>query len=171
MAKRVKVFWTIVKMSFDENYLTEEDESYLTEEEEQQFFTGSIEEVWEACYRVWKSFERVNDFPHGIRRTRYQPNLCKRLGQEFALKYKSDYRFVVEKLKLQDPITLVCAFEILELISWEFYRVEEELPQELINIDIPIPEPVQSEIASERSFKHFKGKTIGEFLPFLIENG
>ena len=146
-------------------------ESYLTEEEEHHFFTGSIEEVWEVCYTVWEEFGRINDFPHGIKRPMYRPKRCKRLGQEFALKYKSDYRFVVEKLKSQDPITLICTFEVLELIAWEFYRVEEELPQELINIDISMPEPAASEIASDRLFKKLEGKTIGEFLSFLIENG
>ena len=141
---------------------------YLSEKEEKKFFGSGPEETWLRCLPVWREAGRVEDLPYGIRKPRYAPSMGKRLGQEFARRYRDDYSFVIEKLGEQDPLVVLVAFDLLTMIAWEFY---DHLPEGMLNIRVQIPDPASSEIRSDRSFKEFTGTTIGEFLPFLLEHG
>ena len=78
---------------------------------------------------------------------------------------------VIRKLSSNNPIEVTCAYDLLELMTWEYYARSLPLPAKLLNIDIPIPEPAISEIKSEHFFHDFKGETVGKFLSFLIEHG
>ncbi len=136
-----------------------------------KYFDKDINVAWSNCFKVWRKFGRVQDFPHGENRPKYIRTLGKRLGQSFAKKYRDDYSFVISKLYEKDPIAIICAYDILELIAWEFYSDKLALPGDFLLINLPIPEPARSEIKSAYQFSGFSGSTIGEFLPFLVENG
>jgi hypothetical protein len=134
------------------------------------YFNSSIEQVWNKCLPIWKEAGRVEDFPHGMRRGRYMPSFGKSLGIRFAEIYYEDIAFAIQKLSSHDSVEVICALGILELIAWQYDYQSLQLPQQLLDIEILIPEPAISEIKSEIHFQEFNGRTIGEFLPFMIEN-
>jgi len=135
------------------------------------YLTDDVTESWKRCYPVWKEAGRVNDKPHGVRYVRYTPSFGKRLGQEFASRFRNDWKYLVTKLSSDDPIVRVCAFDLLEEVTWDFECNCDRVPEVLGRIEIEIPEPALSDIRSEHFFKDFTGTTVGEFLPFMIEHG
>jgi hypothetical protein len=105
-----------------------------------------------------------------MRRVRYIPSFGKSLGIRFAEIYHENIDFVIIKLSSHDSVEVICAFDILELIAYQYSYQSLQLPQQLLDIEIFIPEPAISEIRSEHYFQEFNGQTIGEFLPFMLEN-
>jgi len=106
-----------------------------------------------------------------MRRPWYNPSLGKRLGLEFAAKYYREIPFFAEKLNSDNEFEITCAFDIIEMVAWEYDLNELQLPAELTEFNIPIPQLQYNEIKSDHFFNGFTGNTIGEFLPYLIEHG
>jgi hypothetical protein len=135
------------------------------------YLNGTIDQAWNQCFKVWREAGRVEDFPHGQRRPMYSPSLGKRLGSRFAELHYTNPDLVIRKLFSSDSIEVICAYDILELMAWEYYSWSLPLPDKLLNIDISIPEPAISEIRGDHFFRDFQGVAIGEFLPFLLQHG
>jgi len=125
------------------------------------YFTNNVAESWCRCYPVWQAAGRVEDKPHGVRYPRYTPSLGKRLGQEFADRFRDDWLFLVPKLTDGDPVVRVCAFDLLEQIACEFDCDVGGLPDAIREINAAIPEPALSDIRSEWHFEDFTGTTVG----------
>ncbi|MHC4179111.1 MAG: hypothetical protein ACYSWU_16480 [Planctomycetota bacterium] len=117
---------------------------------------------------LWREAGRIEDFPKGERRPRYFPTLGKRLGEAFAAKFREQYDFIIDRLSDPDPTVVLCAYELLEAYAWEFY---DHLPPGIAAIDLPVPEPVATELQGDSRFKEYTGSTIGEFLTYLQEHG
>ena len=112
----------------------------------------------------------MQDLPHGVHMAMYTPSLRKRLGQEFARRYYKDYRVVIEKLRSDNLLEALCAFDVLEEVAWVYYD-QSALPENLKTLPDPIPKQAAKEITQCGRFSEFKGNSVGEFLPFLLENG
>lgn len=137
----------------------------------EDYFTPDIAESWSRCLPVWSESGRVEDKPHGVRRPIYIPSLGKELGYEFATRFRDQWEFLVPKLESSSHLDRICAFDLLELIAWEYYTNCEDLPAAMEKIGSPIPEPALSDIHNEHFFKDFTGQTVGQFLPFLVSHG
>lgn len=137
----------------------------------ESYFTADVAGSWQRCYPVWRNAGRVNDRPHGVRFPRYIPSIGKRLGVEFASRFRDEWRTLIPELCSEDPIARVCAFDLLEDIAWDYYCNGDVLPEELTKIEIEIPEPAMGNIRAEHLFKDFTGTAVGEFLSFMIAHG
>lgn len=105
--------------------------------------------------------------PHGIRKPRHSSNFAKVLGRCFAEKFSNEYSFVVEKLKNEDEVIKLIAFDLLEMIAWEL----DYIPKDLAIISLPIPQRAKEEINSTWHFEDYKENKVGSFLVHLLEHG
>jgi hypothetical protein len=137
----------------------------------ESYFTADMTGSWQRCYPVWRDAGRVNDKPHGVRYPKYIPSIGKRLGAEFASRFRGDWRMLVPKLSSDDPLVRVCAFDLLEEIAWDYYCNIDALPEGVAQIEAEIPEPAMSDIRAEHLFKEFTGTAVGEFLSFMVTHG
>ena len=123
--------------------------------------TGRIEEDWSEGIKIWEQLGRVEDLPRDVRVPKYAPSLGKRYGQEFAKAYKSNFEAIVSKLEKGNELEKLCAFEVLELICWEYGQ--GNVPSELLNIEFPIPQVILCEIPGSSEVESFNGTTIKEW--------
>ena len=104
----------------------------------------NIEQSWANCFSVWKEHGRVQDYLRTESHPRYSPNCSKRLGVEFAKTFQNQFSFIITKLDSTDPVEKLCAFEILELICWEYGY--NNVPQKIYSITIPLPHLIANEV-------------------------
>lgn len=123
--------------------------------------SGKFEEDWRRGLAFWKSSGRVEDLPRSVRVPKYFPSEGKSYGQTLAARYMYNYQGLVEELKKQDEFESLCAFEILELICWE-YGIGC-VPDELLQLSVPIPPKIQGEIPDDPEVNEFSGRTCGEY--------
>ena len=137
----------------------------------QQFFMAGCDDAWEKCLPHWQKTGRVEDYPHGTRLPTYWPNFGKRLGVEFVKYFYDQPEFLVRKLEDDDATNRLIAYDLIELLAWEYHTNKDPLPECLLNSDQPIPETALENIRAEELFKEFQGTTVGEFLPVFIQQG
>ncbi len=124
-------------------------------------FSGNVELDWSAALDTWRSKGRMEDLPRDIHTPKYTPDKGKQLGLKFAKEYKENYEPIVRKLSSDSTFEALCAFEVVELICWE-YNIGD-VPKRLLEIDQPLPSKIISEISGDPEVENFSGKTIGEW--------
>jgi len=135
------------------------------------YIDDDIDASWTRCLQLWLDAGRVEDFPHGVRRPRYLPTFAKQLGQSFATTFYRNVPFFVAKLRDTDPTIRLIAFDLLEMVAYEYHLQENALPDSLTDLDDVIPDLALGDIRAEHLFKKYRESTVGSFLPFMIENG
>jgi len=136
------------------------------------FFSSDPRNTWERCLQEWRRRGRVEDLPKGVRVTKYNPDLGKRLGWAFAEKFPQEHGFVVQRLRSGDPVEGTCAFDVLDmmgeyLLGMTTRGTGEVFPPELLDLKDPIPAQALEEIRSDHLFSEFKGRTVGEWFSYL----
>lgn len=135
------------------------------------YIDGNIGESWTRCLPIWLDAGRVEDFPHGVRRLYYNATLGKRLGQAFAAAFYRSVPFFVAKLRDTSPTIRLIAFDLLELVAYEYDLHDNALPDILTALSDSIPERALNDIRSDHLFSDYRGSTVGSFLPFMVDNG
>jgi hypothetical protein len=136
----------------------------MDQENIREFISEDIEASWNNCLKIWIKHRRIEDFPRSMRLPRYTPSFGKRLGLEFARTFKHQYQFIIEKLYSEDKIETLCAFECLEFICWE-YGIDN-VPLEIYEITLPIPDKIMKEIDGDLDAPGFEGDKIGALLKY-----
>ncbi|GAA6170140.1 hypothetical protein [Sessilibacter corallicola] len=124
-------------------------------------FSGNIDTDWNQALNLWKPRGRVEDLPRSERRPQYAPDEAKIFAQKFAQEYKSEFSHLVERLRAGDKFESLCAFEVLEMICWEFYI--GNVPEELLNLQEVLPSKIAQEIQNDPEVEGFSGTTIGDW--------
>lgn len=130
----------------------------------EEYFYYNIEKSWDKCLKVWRKNGRIEDLPRNLRVPKYRPAFGKMLGLEFAARFKDQYSYVISKLHSNDNVESLCAFECLEYICWEFGY--GNVPIDIFDILIPLPEKIIEEIHGDADAPNFNGSKIGEFLRY-----
>ncbi len=128
--------------------------------------TGNIEHDWKNCLTIWVKNGRIEDFPRNERRPKYIPGLEKILGNDFAQKYKRDYQFLISRLNSGNEFEVLCAFECLEYMCWE-YGVGN-VPSDILSIGNKLPVQIAQEVLHDPDASDFKGSTIGELFKHVF---
>lgn len=125
----------------------------------EQQLTGKFEDDWALGLELWKILGRVEDLPRDVRVPKYSPSEGKIFGQKLALKYKANFKQLIEKLGSIDNCETLCAFEILEYICWEYGP--GHVPEELLALSCQIPVKILEELPYDPEFENFSGSTCG----------
>jgi hypothetical protein len=136
----------------------------------QEYFTDDLASSWDRCFVVWSQAGRVEDFPHGVRMSIYQPSLGKRLGQKFADLFCDETDFLIQKLRDRNPAIRLCAFDLIEEVFGVFQTREETPPAAFLELNDPIPAIALQDIRNEHFYRSFTGYQVGPFLVYLIES-
>lgn len=133
----------------------------------------SVEASWQDCFPIWLEFGRVNDLSYRIPVPYYFPSYAQMLGARFAEVHRDDYAYLINLLRTV-PIKsyeYLCAYDLLETITYEFYRVNQPVPKEIYGIDLPVPLVVYREKGWNNRFCGLE--SIGSFihLSYSIEYG
>ena len=136
-------------------------------------FNDSVEASWQDCFPVWLEFGRVSDLSHRIRVPYYFSSCGKQLGNQFAEVHREDYAYLINLLRAM-PINsyeYLCAYDLLEMIAYEFYGIDQSVPEEIYGIDLPVPPVVHCEKGWHDQFRGLE--SIGRFIyqSCLIEYG
>lgn len=125
---------------------------------------GSVDDAWHACIPTWIELGRVNDFSRAVRAPKYWPSYANRLGRAFAKTYRNDYQFLIDTLGAmpRNSHEYLCAYDLLEMIVFEFYDADLSVPEPLFAIDLPVPPVVRVETDCDDRYSGFD--TIGVFL-------
>ncbi|MDB5348267.1 MAG: hypothetical protein JWP89_6644 [Schlesneria sp.] len=113
----------------------------------QEYFTDDVSSSWDRCFSIWSQAGRVEDLPHGVRMSRYQPSLGKRLGQKFADLFCDETDFLIQKLRDRDPVISLCAFDLIEEVFRVFQTREETPPAAFLELNDPIPAIARTSIS------------------------
>ncbi len=134
----------------------------------EHFITNDISVSWDNCMKEWRKVGRIEDFLRCERRPKYLDSpLGKKLGKKFAEVFRDQFGFVIGKLYSNDKVEYLCAFECLEYMSWNFYSDFLDVPEEIYNIKLPLPEKIMDEIGGDLDAEGFKGNLIGEFIKYI----
>ena len=117
--------------------------------------SGRIDKDWSHALELWRRRGRTEDLPRNERRPRYVPDAGKVLAQRFASEHKGEFPFLIDRLRSGDKFEKLCAFEVLEMICWQ-YNVGG-VPQELLSLNDPLPLKIASEIQADPEVEMFKG--------------
>ena len=120
-----------------------------------------FEKDWERGLEIWSEYGRVEDLPRDERVPKYSPSKGKLYGLCLARKYKKDYKKLISKLERCNEFELLCAFEVLEFMCWEFDQ--ESFPIALFGINVRLPRKIIQEIPSDSEVDAFNGSSIGEW--------
>ena len=134
-------------------------------EQAMHFVTSDFDSSWESCLPIWRNYGRVEDYPHGVRRTAYWPNFAKKLGLEFVKQFYDQPERYIAKLNSDDEVVRLIAYDLIELLVWERKTNQDDLPPEFLDLELPIPDVALEGIRNDELFVEFKGNSVGEFLP------
>jgi hypothetical protein len=133
----------------------------------------SVEASWQDCLPIWIAFGRVSDLSHRIRAPYYFPSSAKRLGNQFAEVHCKDYAYLINLLREMptNSYEYLCAYDLLEMIAYEFYEMDRSILDEIFAIDLSVPPVVLREKGWDEQFHGLE--SIGKFIhqSCLIEYG
>jgi hypothetical protein len=135
--------------------------------------SNSVEFTWDKCFPTWHEFGRVQSLSPCKRVTRYSPSYATVIGLEFAAVYRDKYAFIINILDKMpfNSYEYLCAYDLLEMIAVEFWRIDQLVPEQIFDINLPVPPVIKEEVGGKEQYLSLE--TVGQFLhqSFLIEYG
>ena len=123
-----------------------------------------VEEAWYACLPTWLELGRVNDLAPVLRTPKYWQSYATKLGYAFVERYRNDYQFLIDMLNVMpsNSYEYLCAYDLLEMIPFEFYTLDLPIPNQLFSLELPAPSVVLKQLSWNK--RYFGLTSIGEFI-------